>query len=120
MIIMRCDLCGTFSTPGSEIHALVADSSAVYGQDPLLDGRRILTACSPTHLSELQRRCRERPFVDVELWANKVTLALQRHPEGLSTQQLAEKTGLTASQVEHGITWRQENHPAPPPIEPAD
>ncbi|MFD3533048.1 hypothetical protein [Streptomyces sp. NPDC058664] len=116
---MRCDLCGTFSTPGSEIHALVADSSAVYGQDPLLDGRRILTACSLKHLAELRHHHRQRPFVDVELWAGKVALALKRHPEGLSTQQLA-KTGLAASQVEHGITWRHENHPAPPPVESAD
>ncbi|MFE9139485.1 hypothetical protein [Streptomyces sp. NPDC007355] len=117
---MRCDRCGTFSTPGSEIHALVADSSAVYGQDPLLDGRRILTACSPKHLAELQHHYRQRLFVDAELWAGKVALALQRHPDGLSTRQLAQKTGLTPSQVEHAITWRHENHPDPPPIEPTD
>ncbi|MGW6414874.1 hypothetical protein [Streptomyces sp. NPDC055055] len=110
-IVMRCDLCGTSIPLGSEIHALVADSSAVHVHDPLLDGRRIITACSLAHLAELRH--------DAELWAGRIALVLQQHPDGLSTQQLAAATGLTTAQVGRALAWqrnyrRSGDEPTPP------
>ncbi|MFB6838951.1 hypothetical protein [Streptomyces sp. NPDC056361] len=116
----RCDLCGTLIPVGSEIYSLVSDSSAVHGHDPSLDGRRILTACSVEHLADLQHDYRQRPFVNAELWASKIALALQEHPDGLSTQRLVEETGLNTVQIERALAWqherrRSEYDPDPPP-----
>ncbi|MDV5145419.1 hypothetical protein R1T08_14660 [Streptomyces sp. SBC-4] len=123
--MMQCDLCGSSIPVGSEIHSLVADSSAVHGHDPSLDGRRILTACSLKHLADLQHNYRQRPFINAELWATKIALALQQHPDGLSTQRLVAETGLNTLQIEHAIAWqherrRSEGAPAPLPSDPAD
>ncbi|MER7958161.1 hypothetical protein [Streptomyces sp. NPDC096030] len=122
---MRCDLCGAMIPAGSEIHSLVADSASVHGHDPSLDGSRILTACSVGHLADLQHNYRQKPFINAELWASKIALALQQHPDGLSTPQLAAATGLNTLQIERAIDWQREHRqsehdPAPPPTQPAD
>ncbi|MDH6623989.1 hypothetical protein M2271_001786 [Streptomyces sp. LBL] len=51
-----CDLCGQLLDEEAELLALVDDSSAIHTSDPKMDGRRLVTVCSPEHLKELQRQ----------------------------------------------------------------
>ncbi|MGP3950796.1 hypothetical protein [Streptomyces sp. 7N604] len=103
-----CDLCGVTISNGSEVHALVPDSSVIHARDPDLDGQRFLTACSPRHLEELQEQYRRRPFVNEEQWAGRISRALGHHPEGLGQEQLAAETGLSPLQIQRALAWQRE------------
>lgn len=91
---------------GSELYALVPDSSVVHTHDTRMDGRRLATACSQDHLSELVKQYRRRPFVAAELWAGKMARALGCHPGGIGAAELAAETGLTSQQIELASHWR--------------
>ncbi|MEU0404321.1 hypothetical protein ABZ318_29670 [Streptomyces sp. NPDC006197] len=81
------------------------DSSAVHRSNPVLDGLRVITACSTSHLARLRQPYRQRPFNSVELWAHKISDALARHPQGLERQRLIDETGLNTLQIERALTW---------------
>jgi hypothetical protein len=125
-----CDLCGVTIANGSEVYDLVPDSSVIHAQDPTLDGKRFLTACSPDHLEELREQYRRRPFVNEELWAGKILRALEQHPEGLDQDRLLEATGLNPLQIERAVAWQNERYrrwredygeyPGEGPSEPGD
>jgi hypothetical protein len=100
-----CDLCHQAIATGTGMYAMVPDSSAIHPSDAELDGRRIVSACGPEHLGELQQLYHDRPFVNEELWTAKIDRALAQHPEGLSPLRLAETTGLNLLQVEKAAFW---------------
>ncbi|MFF6984507.1 hypothetical protein ACFZAV_44245 [Streptomyces sp. NPDC008343] len=81
------------------------DSSSIT-VDPEFDGKRLIVGCSRQHLAELDEQYKHRPFVDAELWQGKIARAMQRHPDGVSPEGLAEETGLSLQQIEAGVTWR--------------
>ncbi|GAA3048539.1 AsnC family protein [Streptomyces glomeratus] len=101
-----CDFCGAV-IPGGTVEwlALVRDSSAIHAVDPRLNGKRMLVGCSREHLARLVEQYKCRPFVAAELWAGKIMRALQRHPEGISEEDLAAETGLSAEQVQRAVMW---------------
>lgn len=99
-----CDACGMVITDDSALYGLAPDSSRTHPVDPTLDGQRILTACSPEHLADLQREYAARPFIDEELWAGKITRALGEGP--LKPFALAKATGLTLGQIHRAVAWR--------------
>lgn len=101
-----CDLCGTAVSNESEIYALVPDSSAIHAHDPKFDGKRMVVACSREHLAELVEQYKHRPFIDAELWAGKIYRAMEEHPDGISSEALAEETGLDQAQIELGVLWQ--------------
>ncbi len=101
-----CDRCGAVIDDGSELYAVVRDSSVVHAHDPKLDGGRMIVACSREHLRDLQEQYRQRPFVDAELWAGKIYRAMDEHPAGMSEEELVEATGLTPAQIELGVLWQ--------------
>ncbi|MFB6437084.1 hypothetical protein ACFCVY_09905 [Streptomyces sp. NPDC056411] len=103
-----CDLCGGFIPSDLQIFSLVPDSSVIHPDDPGQDGQRLLAACSPEHLAELQQQYRQRPYVNEELWSGKIARALRAHPEGLDEEQLVHATGLNFIQIEHTLSWESE------------
>jgi hypothetical protein len=103
-----CDLCCVVIANGSECYAIAPDSSVIHAGDPKLDGQRVLSACSPHHLGELQQQYRQRPFVNEEQWAGKIRRAMADHPLGLSQEQLIEATGLNLLQIERAVAWERE------------
>ncbi|MGW1377459.1 hypothetical protein ACWD6P_24755 [Streptomyces sp. NPDC002446] len=103
-----CDLCGLPIPPSTQIFSLVQDSSVTHPYDPEQDGQRLLAACGPEHLSELQQRYRQRPYVKEELWAGKIARALRAHPEGLDEEGIVQATGLNFIQIERTLSWESE------------
>ncbi|MGI5484838.1 hypothetical protein [Streptomyces lavendofoliae] len=101
-----CDVCGIAIKEKGERYASVRDSSASGQQDPLLDGRRFVVACSDDHLQQLIEDYKRRPFNDAELWAGRIARAERRHSGEMNADQLAEETGLTPEQIERGISWQ--------------
>lgn len=102
-----CDLCRVAIPSAARLFSLVRDSSSIHPYDPDQDGGRLLTACNPDHLGELQQHYRLRPFVNEELRAGKITRALRTQP-GLDEEELAQVTGLNFLQIEHTLTWESE------------
>ncbi|MFE7277291.1 hypothetical protein ACFU95_43130, partial [Streptomyces sp. NPDC057623] len=78
-----CDLCGQLLDEETELLALVDDSSAIHTSDPKMDGKRLVTVCSPEHLKELQRQYAERSFSEPELWSGKIARAMRTYPNGI-------------------------------------
>jgi hypothetical protein len=102
-----CDSCGTAVYDGSELYAIVLDSSSVDPLRPALDGRRRLVACCPEHLSELRRYYLARPFDHDELRAQIVTRAQEAAaPAQRSLEELARATGLTLGEILGALAWR--------------
>lgn len=66
-----------------------------------------MLACGPEHLARRQAEAAEQPFVPEQLWAAKVTLAVQAHPRGLSSR----GTGLTPEQIRSAVAWHN-THPS--------
>ncbi|MCQ4079726.1 hypothetical protein NGB36_03730 [Streptomyces sp. RB6PN25] len=103
-----CDLCGAVICNDAQVYALVPDSSAIHSVDARLDGVRMVTACSPDHLAELQENYRLRPFVDEELWVGKIARALNEHAAGLTLERLAEMTRLSLVQIDRAVVWQNQ------------
>ncbi|MER7540806.1 hypothetical protein ABTX77_39500 [Streptomyces sp. NPDC097704] len=103
-----CDRCRRAVSPGMGVFGLVQDSSWIHPADPDQDGRRLVTACCLDHLDEVRELYRARPFVNAELWARKIDRALAQYPQGLSTEELIEETGLNLIQLERATVWRSE------------
>uniref|UniRef100_UPI003F497425 hypothetical protein n=1 Tax=Amycolatopsis sp. CA-151526 TaxID=3239921 RepID=UPI003F497425 len=103
-----CDYCGTVITGATALYAFVPDSAAFHAHDPTLDGKRLVTACTDTHLQAIAEQCRRR-FVDAELWAGKILRAVTDNPgKYIDDALLSELTGLTVEQIHAGITWHNE------------
>ncbi|WP_412543755.1 hypothetical protein R8Z50_15075 [Longispora sp. K20-0274] len=101
-----CDVCGQVITDGSQVYALVPDSSAVHETASRFDGSRLLTGCDNAHLASLVREYEQRPYVAAELWAGQITRALQAaSPASLTVAQLSAVTGLSATQIEAAVAW---------------
>ncbi|MFJ6752910.1 MULTISPECIES: hypothetical protein [unclassified Streptomyces] len=104
-LVALCDLCGATVAEEAQVHAVVADSSAVHPRHPERDGRRPLTACTPSHLADLQQEYRRRPFEKAELWAGQIDRVLDSHPDGIEAEYLVELTGLSLPQIEAAVAW---------------
>ncbi|MDJ0343383.1 hypothetical protein QMK19_19515 [Streptomyces sp. H10-C2] len=103
-----CDFCGRRIGARGRL-ALVPDSSAIHARDPGKDGQRLIIVCSPEHLASLEEEYRRRPFVAEELWAGKISRALQGHPEDLLTPEtLSAATGLSQEEIDRAVIWKME------------
>ncbi|MGW7412761.1 hypothetical protein [Streptomyces sp. NPDC054863] len=100
-----CDLCGQLLNDETARLALVADSSSIHASDPKMDGNRLVTVCSPAHLTALQQQYAQRPYVEEELWAGKIYRAMLAYPGGIKPKQLRRETGLTGQQIEAAVNW---------------
>ncbi|MFD1934897.1 hypothetical protein ACFSKW_25825 [Nonomuraea mangrovi] len=104
-LLELCDWCGKLISDGSELYGVAQDSSMINADDPRFDGQRFLTACTYEHLIALREHYRRRPFVDEELWAGKITRALDDASEEYNLDDLTAATGLNPEQVERCIAW---------------
>lgn len=77
-----CDLCARVFPEDEAVSGYVPDSSAVHATNEWFDGLRLITACSDEHFDEVKAGYTDRPFVDEELWAAKLTRALTTGPTG--------------------------------------
>ena len=102
---MVCDVCQQAIAEGRRMRYAVPDSSAVSVHDLAHDGLRLVTACSQEHLDVLRQRYARRPFIEEELWIGKIARVLDKYPDGLRTDRLAEAAGLTAGQLELALQW---------------
>ena len=100
-----CGWCGLPLDEDTLVLATVADSSVIHPGDPARDGRRLILACGQEHLAALRERYESRPFRPVEQWAGKVARELAADG-GLSSADLAERTGLTLAHVEAALFYR--------------
>ncbi|MFE7403287.1 hypothetical protein [Streptomyces sp. NPDC057557] len=103
-----CDLCEQPLDEETELLALVDDSSAIHTSDPKMDGKRLVTVCSPDRLTELQRQYAQRPYSGPKLWAGKITRAMRSYPNGIKPKHLRRETGLTDQQIEAAVDWNNE------------
>lgn len=103
----RCGVCGR-SVTADGIREVVQDSSFLHPTDPLQDGLRTLVACDKDHFNELAAPIRERAYADEELWAGKVSRAVQQAwPGGVWGEELERATGLTAKQIVRAADWNK-------------
>ncbi|MCZ4124815.1 hypothetical protein [Streptomyces sp. H39-S7] len=103
-----CDFCGQPIGAQGRLD-LVPDSSAVHARDPDKDGRRLIVVCSPEHLGALRDEYSRRPFVPEELWAGKISRALQGRPGNLiGPEVLAAATGLSVEEIDRAVIWKME------------
>ncbi|MFG3251215.1 hypothetical protein [Streptomyces sp. NPDC048187] len=103
-----CDLCAGVFPESESVTGYVPDSSAAHAVNEHVDGLRLLTTCSDEHFDVLKEGYAQRPFVDEELWAAKLTRVLTAGPQALSLDQLGCRTGLQESQIRAGIAWHNE------------
>src|SRR5262245_39643395 len=89
-----CDECGAVIHDGSELYAMVLDSSSVDPERPGLDGRRRLVACGIDHLDVLRGYYLGRPFDHDELRAHVVNRAQQDAERHLTLEELTRATGM--------------------------
>ncbi|MGW2090277.1 hypothetical protein [Streptomyces sp. NPDC001880] len=101
-----CDLCGAVVADNTEWYAVVPDSSVVHAVDPRLDGKRMVVGCSREHLAELVGQYKHRPFIDAELWAGKISRAIEAHGGRISPEELTKEIGLTEAQIDLGMMWQ--------------
>jgi hypothetical protein len=103
----RCGVCGR-SVSADGIREVVPDSSYLHPTDPAQDGLRPLAACDKDHFEELSAQYRERAYADEELWAGKVTRAVQEAwPGGVWGEELERATGLSAQQIGRAAEWNR-------------
>uniref|UniRef100_UPI002F916EAD hypothetical protein n=1 Tax=Kitasatospora indigofera TaxID=67307 RepID=UPI002F916EAD len=109
-----CDVCGALVPEDEAYLSVVADSSATATEGgELMDGERLLTACTWDHLEHLVLAYEQRPFVREELWAAKMLDTLQLYGHHLTSDQLATASGLTPAQLDHARTWHTHHHLLP-------
>ncbi|MFZ3494094.1 hypothetical protein ACODT5_12865 [Streptomyces sp. 5.8] len=70
-----CDFCHQAIEPGTSIYGRVRNSSFAHPVEPEQDGYRLLTACTPEHLGDLQQQYHNRPFNE-ELWVVEIDRAM--------------------------------------------
>ncbi|WP_446035023.1 hypothetical protein [Streptomyces olivaceus] len=103
-----CDLCARVFPEDESVSGYVPDSSAVHATNEWFDGLRLVTTCSDDHFDVIKKGYGDRPFVDEELWAAKLTRALTTGPPALSLDQLGSRTGLRERQIRAAIAWHNE------------
>ncbi|MET8568831.1 hypothetical protein [Streptomyces sp. NPDC004783] len=103
-----CDLCAKVFPKDEAVRGYVPDSSAAHATNEWFDGLRLITACCDDHFDVVKEGYQDRPFVDEELWAAKLTRALSKGPPALSVEQLACRTGLQEPQIRRAIAWHNE------------
>ncbi|MBZ6231736.1 hypothetical protein [Streptomyces olivaceus] len=103
-----CDLCARVFPEDESVSGYVPDSSAVHSTNERFDGLRLVTTCSDDHFDVIKKGYGDRPFVDEELWAAKLTRALTAGPPALSLDQLGSRTGLREPQIRAAIAWHNE------------
>ena len=101
-----CDECGAVIYDGSELYAMMLDSSSVDPVRPGLDGRRRLVACGGEHLDALRRYYLGRPFDHDELRAHVVNRAQQDAERHLTLEELTRATGMTLGELLGALAWR--------------
>ncbi|WP_069813183.1 hypothetical protein [Streptomyces sp. TP-A0874] len=122
--VVLCDLCAAVSRDDEAVRTYVPDSSYTHPVNDWFDGLRLLTACGKTHLAELRKHYRSRPFVEEELWAAKITRALTSGPPVLTLVELGCRTGLHEPDLRRAIAWHnqraREGGNGPPSVEMGD
>ncbi|MFH8974829.1 hypothetical protein [Streptomyces sp. NPDC017890] len=103
-----CDLCARVFPENESVTGYVPDSSAAHAIHVWADGLRLITACCDDHFDVVKAGYANRPFVEEELWAAKLTRTLTAGPEALSMEQLGCRTGLQEPQIRAAIAWHNE------------
>ncbi|MYR43459.1 hypothetical protein GTW67_15870 [Streptomyces sp. SID5910] len=103
-----CDLCARVFPENEAVRGYVPDSSSAPAAHEWFDGLRLITACCDDHFDVVKDGYQDRPFVEEELWAAKLTRALTTGPPALSMDQLACRTGLHEPQIRRAIAWHNE------------
>ncbi|WP_217139780.1 hypothetical protein [Streptomyces sp. AC627_RSS907] len=106
--IELCDLCARVFPKDESVSGYVPDSSAAHTTNEWFDGLRLITACCDDHFDAIKKDYADRPFVQEELWAAKLTRALTTGPPALSMDQLGCRTGLQEPQIRAAIAWHNE------------
>jgi hypothetical protein len=105
-----CGHCGLPVATGNEQTALVPDSSAMFPQDAVLDGQRMVTACGPEHVSVLVGQAR-RMWVDEQWWFGRLCRAsVQPGMVGATVPRVAESARLSPQQLRAALAWNAERN----------
>lgn len=100
-----CGYCDMLVTAGTGQQALVPDSSAIYPDDPGLDGRRVVTACGREHLERLIERARTA-WVDEQWWFGRlIRVSVRPSLRGAPIELLAADARLTPENLRAALAW---------------
>jgi hypothetical protein len=108
---LRCGLCQQPIFAGRAQYVVLRDSSVIHPDDPSMDGRRVLAACTSNHVDAL--RAAAPAWCDEQLWSGQLARVQQTHrtaPAPLPT--LARRAGLSLEQAQRAMAWRRANHGA--------
>nr|WP_234326398.1 hypothetical protein [Streptomyces sp. NRRL S-337] len=103
-----CDLCAATFAESGAVRGYVPHSSSASSTNDWFDGLRRITTCGAEHFTVIKALYEQRPFVQEELWAAKITQALTASPPVLSITELASRTGLHEPEIERAIAWHNE------------
>lgn len=105
-----CDYCGEYVAERASWHGRAPDSSYLDPRDRWQDGWRPLVACSDAHLRAAVSTLRARPFVEAELWAERLVRIRTSHPRGIGLADLERESRLTSGQVVEAALWAGRRH----------
>jgi hypothetical protein len=106
-----CGLCRRPIIAGRAQYVVLRDSSVIHPDDPILDGRRVVAACTSEHVDAL--RAAVPPWCDEQLWCGQLARVQQAHhgaPLPLPT--LARRAGMSLGQAQRALAWRRAEHRA--------
>jgi hypothetical protein len=102
-----CGLCQRPIIAGRAQFVVLRDSSVIDPEDPSLDGRRVVAACTSEHVDAL--RAATPPWCDEQLWFGQLSRAQQQPHRGAASPlpAAARRAGLTLEQARRALAWRR-------------
>ena len=115
---LYCGLCQRPIVAGRAQYAVLRDSSVVHPEDPSMDGRRAVAACTAEHVAAL--RAAAPPWCDEQLWFGQLARARQHahHGAPLPLATIARRAGLSLDQARRALAWRHAEPSADRPARP--
>jgi hypothetical protein len=107
---LHCGLCRRPIFAGRAHYIVIRDSSVIDTDDPSMDGRRVLAACSTEHVDAL--RAAAPPWCDEQLWCGQLARAQAQARPGapVPLAALARRAGLNLEQAQRALAWRRADH----------
>ena len=105
-----CGLCQRPIIAGRAQYVVLRDSTVIHPEDPSMDGRRVVAACTSEHVDALQAAAPR--WCDEQLWFGQLTRAQQRSHSGspLPLPTAARRAGLSIEQAQRALAWRRAEH----------
>lgn len=105
-----CGVCHRPMVIGRAQYVVLRDSSVIDPEDPSMDGRRVLPACSSEHVEAL--RAAAPPWLDEQLWWGQLARAQRQTHRGppVPLPTLARQAGLSLEQAQRALAWRRAGH----------